>query len=244
MDILDKKEINLTIQSNIDEFGCEIIEVEGNGYFPSYVYTIGLYQEFNHPEIVCFGLSCETMIDMLNQLKDTIEEANICYEVDKMYYNILPKEYPITFLKVNHLYYSEYFDVAVDFYEKSGYSFYQLIWPDNSKLFPWQKHFDLNIKYNQPLLDRNLDFFFLEDRNMTIFTTENVLSKNKPILFVEHDEDGDWFFLEREDVEEECIIMSTLQEIVNLDPSLNTLNALDFNQYAVRDDINDDWFIE
>lgn len=244
MDNFDKKNINLNIQNNIDEFGCEIIEVEGNDYFPTYVYTIGLFQQFGHPEIVCFGLSSDTMTNIVQQVRDSIEESNISFEVDKQYYNFLPKEYPITFLKVNSLYYVEYLELAVDFYDKSDFPCYQLIWPDHSKLFPWQKHFDQEIKYNQPLLDRNLDFFFLEDRNMTIFTTENILSKNKSILFVEHDEEGDWFFLEDEDIDEEYIIMSTLQDIVKLDSTINLLNALDFNQYAIRNNITEDWIIE
>ena len=237
-------DINSNIQSTIDEFGCDIIEVEGNNYFPSYIYTVGLFQQFNHPEIVCFGLSSETMIALINQIRENIEEDRAMYEVNKQYYGFLPQEYPISFLKVQSLFYMEYFEIAVGFYNSKDFPFIELIWPDSSKLFPYQNGFDEKIKYNQPLLDRNIDFFFIEDREFPIFTTENILTKKKCILFVDHDDEGDWFFLESEDIDEDSIIMSTMDEIVKIDKSVNNLYALNFNECATRENIHQDWIVE
>lgn len=158
MDDLDRENINISIQNNIDEFGCELIEIEGNDYFPSYIYTIGLFQQFNHPEIVCFGLSSETMIALLNQIRENVEEDKITYEANELYQGFLPKGYPISFLQVDSVFLKEYFEIATDFYKSKDVPFLELIWPDQSKLFPFQKGFDEGIKFNQPLLDRNIDF--------------------------------------------------------------------------------------
>lgn len=76
------------------------------------------------------------------------------------------------------------------------------------------------------------------------FYNRKYFIKQKAILFVEHDDEGDWFFLESEEVEEEDIIMSTMAKIVEIDQSVNGLYALNFNQYATRDHIDQEWIIE
>jgi len=53
---MDDAQERKEILKNIEEYGCHLILIEGDNYCPAFVYSIGLYQKFGHPEIICFGL--------------------------------------------------------------------------------------------------------------------------------------------------------------------------------------------
>ena len=69
----------------------------------------------------------------------------------------------------------------------------QLVWPDKEHRFPWDVGFFPDWKFRQPLLDRNMDFKFYEERNLGVYTTNDVLA-GAPVLIVYHNLDGDWQF--------------------------------------------------
>ena len=98
------KEMKIDIQNTIDDAGCQIIVVPGGEYLPGFAYTIGLYQQFNHPEIICFGLIVDTMQALLNEIKNCVEENKI-FETGKEYEGFLRKGSPITFIPVEKVFY-------------------------------------------------------------------------------------------------------------------------------------------
>jgi hypothetical protein len=71
----------------------------------------------------------------------------------------------------------------------------QLVWTDRNGNYPWDKDYEEEFIYRQPLLDRNANFKFREAKNVAVFTTRQWLDEKKPILRVVHDADGDWQFL-------------------------------------------------
>lgn len=230
----------LDIQDTIDESGCQIMIVEGSEYLPSYAYTIGLYQQYNHPEIICFGLLPSVMQSLLNQIKNCLEEKEE-FEPNKDYKGFLQKDVPICFIAVDKIFYAEYLNSAIEFYGNDDFPCLQLIWPDKKLRFPWDKNFNPEFKNIQPLLDRDTDFFFYEDKNLMIFTTENVLKKKKPISYVCHDDEGDWFFLEDESVEGDELINTSLGEIVALHPELNKFYSLDYGWESFKNTETKEW---
>ena len=50
------KQITANILKDIDEHRLHIAFVESDGYCPRFGYSIGLYKEFNHPELIIIGL--------------------------------------------------------------------------------------------------------------------------------------------------------------------------------------------
>ncbi len=42
------------ILQNIEQYGCHLVLIEADNYLPAFVYSIGLYQKFGHPEIKRF----------------------------------------------------------------------------------------------------------------------------------------------------------------------------------------------
>lgn len=227
------------LQDSIDEVGFQMIDITDDNYLPPYVYTLGLSQQFNHPEIICFGLSSEVIQSFLTIAKDKIEEGEI-FEPHKPYTGFLDKNVKVYFLPVDENYLKDYLGYADWFYKGENYSAMQLVWPDKRGNFPWDKKFDQNLEFAQPLLDRNIDFRFYESKKLGVFTTQNILN-GELIRYVIHDEEGDWFFLENDQVDNDDIQIVSLEQIVKIDPTINTIYYLQYGWEATREDRDAEW---
>lgn len=246
MNDLNTKEIMTTdeqeriaIQDIIDEYGCQVMQVEGNDYLPAFAYTIGLFQQFNHPEIICFGLSQEVLQTLLNNVKDRVEDEEII-EPGVNYKGFLDGDAEVTFLEVDKEFYEEYLGYGKWFYGGEDFPALQLVWPDKKKRFPWDQKFDENLQFIQPLLDRDVDFRFYESRQLGVFVTQSVMDGGL-ITYVSHDEEGDWFFLDDEDVDDEKIMIVALDSVVQIDPTINGINYLQYGWEARRQARDGEW---
>jgi len=226
------------IQDTINQYGCYIILIEADDSIPAFAYTIGLKQKFNHPEIICFGLSLDLLGCLLNDACDLIKNGASLQA--GIYYNEFIEDFPIQFLSVNKSFYPNYLGIANDFYKNHDYSALQLVWPDKQSLFPWEESFNANWKFKQPLLDRNIDFKFYEEKNVAVFTTHHVL-EGKPILYVYHNDDGAWQFHSEQEPDLKDSKLVCLKEITKIDSSVNELYHLPLGKSAWRESINDPW---
>ncbi|MGK7390507.1 MAG: immunity protein Imm33 domain-containing protein [Candidatus Cyclobacteriaceae bacterium M2_1C_046] len=87
---------------------------------------------------------------------------------------------------------------------------------------------------------------FKDPPNTAVFTTKFVTEEYKPITYVSHDDDGsDWQFFSNDDFKElESIArIVSLQEIINLDPSIRELADMPVGYYATRKSKDDKWII-
>ena len=64
---------------------------------------------------------------------------------------------------------------------------------------------------------------------------------SKPILYVVHDEEGDWQFLDGGDVSEEDANLVSLESITELDPTVNALADLPTGWAAERAAADKSW---
>ncbi|MCH2045275.1 MAG: DUF4262 domain-containing protein [Saprospiraceae bacterium] len=223
-------------KEHIQKYGLSIPMIEATDYLPSFAYSVGLQETFNHPEIICLGLDTQTMHSLINNIADIVEkEGDI--KANQEYDNIL-ENYRATFLKVDPRNIEDYFGVAINFYGTIKIDALQLIWTDRNNKFPWEDGFEDVFKYKQPLLDRNADFKFREPKNLCIFTTEQWVNGNAPILRVYHEENGDWQFLTDKVGEGKLV---ALEQIILRDPSLNEVFDLEYGEKAERSKIGGRW---
>jgi hypothetical protein len=230
---------NQEIQQKIDQFGCFIICIESDNHLPEFAYTIGLYQKFNHPEIICFGLPQSLLFSVLNTACDLIKEGQSFQTGNHLYQDFIA-DYPVQFLHVNQSFYPDYWGTGCNFYGHRDFPAIQLVWPDKESIFPWEPGFNGKWKFKQPLLDRSMDFKFYEEKNVAVFTTGHVL-EGKPIVYVVHTEDGEWEFHSEYDNGDEDIKLVSLESITKLDPGINQLYHLSPGQRAWRDSKEDAW---
>ncbi|MFY0253582.1 DUF4262 domain-containing protein [Chitinophaga sp. 30R24] len=226
------------IQNKIDQYGCYIVLVEPDNYLPSYAYTIGLYQKFKHAEIISFGLSTALLGDLLNSACALITSGSTLNA--GVLYDEFIKNYPVQFLDVDKSYHSDYMAICNIFYRTDNYPTLQMVWPDKQPLFPWEAGFNSDWKFKQPLLDRNTDFKFYEEKNVAVFTTRHVL-EGKPILYVYHNDDGAWQFHSEQEPDLKDSKLVCLEEITKIDLSVNELYHLSLGKRAWREAVNDPW---
>lgn len=225
-------------KSDIEKHGLTVIIIEGTDYLPAFAYSIGLWQRFEHPEIICFGLTTKTLHALINNVADIVKEGKtIATNID--FYDIFEST-RAQFLKVDHRNIGDYFGTAINFYETSDFPTIQLVWTDRNDKFPWEDGFEEEFTYRQPLLDRNADFKFREAKNLAVFTTRQWLELSRPILRVVHENNGDWQFLTGDQIQEDAKLVS-LEKMTLRDETLNQVFDLDYGEEAEREFIGDSW---
>jgi hypothetical protein len=224
--------------SDIEKFGLSVIIIEATDYLPSFAYSIGLWQKFKHPEIICFGLRNQTLHSVINDVADIVKSGQTI-EANKIYNDFFENS-RAEFLKVDKRNLDNYFGKAIEFYDSKEFPALQLIWTDREDRFPWETGFENEFIYKQPLLDRNADFKFREVKNLATFTTRQWIEQQKPILRVVHDSDGDWQFLTGDQLQEDIKIVA-LEELVLRDKTLNEIFDLEYGEAAEREFIGGKW---
>ena len=235
---IDPNEQLVRTKSNIEKFGLQVIMVNATDYSPSFAYSIGLYETYKHPEIICFGLPNDLGHGIINDVAALIKNGEQIRPL-KNYDNIF-KNSRSEFLKVDERNIDDYFAAALNFYQTTKFPALQLVWTDRNDKFPWEENFEEKFLYDQPLLDRNADFKFKEQKKLGIFTTRQWLELNKPILRVVHDLDGDWQFLTGDQMPEDIRLVA-LEQMVIKDKTLNEVFNLDYGHSAERKFIGDEW---
>ncbi len=240
--MLNHQQQDATIESNlikaIKDFGWTVGIVEATDYLPSFAYTIGLWKNFAHPELISFGLTPQTLRAILNIGGELVKsgqrfEAGIDYST---FFDNAPAQ----FVGVDSRNLKDYFGYAVWFNHTADFPALQLVWTDRNNRYPWDVSFDDGFADRQPLLDRNADFKFREARNVAVFTTRQWLEESKPILRVVHDDDGEWQFLTNDQMPEDIRIVA-LEQMVLRDLTLNDVFNLDYGQSAAREFVGDNW---
>jgi len=223
---------------NIEKFGLQVIMVFATEYSPSFAYSVGLLQSYGHPEVICFGLKTDLMHILINDVAEIIKKGETI-EVGRAYSNIFDNS-TAEFLKVAPGNIGDYFNVAIRHYGNNHFPAIQLVWTDRNDKFPWEKDFEEEFIYKQPLLDRNTDFKFREARNLAVFTTRQWLDLQQPILHVVHNKDGDWQFLTGDQMPEDIRIVS-IEGMIRKDITLNEVFDLNYGQSANRLHIGGEW---
>lgn len=235
---INKNDLLERTKQDIVQFGLQVISVTSTDYSPSFSYSIGLTQTYQHPEIICFGLSSGLGHEIINDIASMIKNGTI-FEDGKIYTDIF-QDSKATFLTVDQSNLEYYFGVGLNYYQGETFTALELIWTDRNDLFPWEENFEEEFLYKQPLLDRNVEFKFNEPHNLSIFTTRQWLEENRPILRVVHDHDGDWQFLTGDQMPEDIRVVA-LSEIVRSDQTLNEIFDLEYGEEAERASVGEEW---
>lgn len=226
------------ILSDVEEHGFHVALFNGDGYSPSFAYTIGLFKTYGYPELICFGLTLDLLHSVLWSGKRLLDKQSAPDE-SVGYPNFL-EGFNVRFVKVDKVRYPDYFGYAGWFYDSWDFPAMQIVWPDKQALFPWKEGFNPDWKFSQPLLDRSSEFRFREERNLGIYTTRQVL-EGLPILHVSHENDGDWQFLCDTTTDVADLKLVCLEEIVKRDPTINDLYDLNYGWSAWRESREDEW---
>jgi hypothetical protein len=224
--------------ADIEEFGWSVLLIEATDYLPSFAYTVGLWKNYNHPEIISFGLSTQTLHAILNIAGEIVKSGQRL--IAQRNYSDFFETGSAQFVGVDQRNIQDYFGYAIWFNDQEEFPAAQLVWTDRKDKFPWDIDYEKEFEIKQPLLDRNADFKFREVKNLAVFTTRQWIELNKPILRVIHDSDGDWQFLTGDQMPDDIKVVA-LEQMVLRDKTLNEVFNLEYGEEAEREYIGGEW---
>lgn len=134
----------------LEQWGWYVISVAAE---PTFSYSIGLYQHFQHPEIIVFGLSYDTGHRVINDAGKRIKEG-FKYNAQCRYDDLL-QDYECEFRSVDPSRYDGHLNYAMWYYQNSDFPAIQLIWPDKQHRFPWEPDFAEEFRDDQPMLEHS-----------------------------------------------------------------------------------------
>lgn len=142
---------NRKVLADIAEHGWHVVIVPEDDEGAGFAYTVGLTHQFDHAEIIIFGLSHEVMHHVLNEIGTDIKNGKR-FVADTQVGGIL-QGYDCAFVAVNQTQHNEYLGGCVWLY-KGRFDALQCFWTDKAGRFPWEDGFPEVLKAKQPILSR------------------------------------------------------------------------------------------
>lgn len=242
------------IISDVRAFGWHVLGISSERS-PDWAYSIGMWHTFRSPDLAIFGLPTDHAISLINDVGARVREGSPLQTDDRLG-DLLTSGLDLTTRPVDPGWYPAVFGQGVRFAVVPPWPVLQVVWPDRSGRFPWQAGFDPGFVQDQPRLwlrptDHPLGRWssllapdpwpFSDDVDARVFTTRRVVEEQAPILWVYHDADGDWQFIDDGPTEQEDIALVHLGHLVGADTSLAELADLPLGWMASRPATGDPW---
>ena len=149
--IIDDSEAFIEERVREGGWSVEVIPAGEGKNEPAFAYTIGLFENFKHAELIVFGQRHETMGFILNELGDRIRSGKPLAPGDRISgclegYDVLIRE-----VKEKKSY-KEHVGYARWFYKGSHFPLFQVVWPDLQGHFPGEAGVAEILESQQPLL--------------------------------------------------------------------------------------------
>ena len=140
--------------ADVVEYGCHIVTIPQDAEGPGYSFSIGLFLNFRHPDMVVFGLSHEIACILINDIREKIEQGGKFQagEETSQFFT----QAKVSFVPVNSNFYRDYFGCSLWFYRclNDKFPMLQAVWADRQGKFPWETGHDPQAAKLQPILSQ------------------------------------------------------------------------------------------
>ena len=142
---------------HVREHGCSVISIPWEGKEPGYVFSVGLFANYDHPELILFGMHPENAHAIINDVRDRVAAGQKFADGD-ISDDFLMNGYKVCFWQVPLKVYPDYLGTAMWFYRNCRPVFpcLQIIWQDAKRRFPWEDECLPDVKADQPLLKKSV----------------------------------------------------------------------------------------
>lgn len=137
---------------HIREHGCSVVSIPGSAKESPFVFSVGLFANYDHPELIMFGMPPDNAQAIINDVRDRVAAGHKFADGD-ISDEFLEGGYKVAFWDVPMMIYPKYLGTAIWFYWKFGpFPCLQIVWPDINRRFPWEADCIPGVKADQPLL--------------------------------------------------------------------------------------------
>ena len=138
------------VYHDVKTYGWHVVNILELPNTPGWSFSIGFFQTFSHPEVVVFGLNNGLNQSVINSIGEDLR-AGVVHKVDEPYGELI-EGFDCVLKPVRPIWYRDFLGYANWFYKGPHYPALQCIWPDKNARFPWDKDFNPNWLFAQPLL--------------------------------------------------------------------------------------------
>lgn len=142
------------IEGRIKDKGWTIAMMEGDYEkgVPFHMYTVGLTELFNHPEIVLIGIYNKGIETIFEMFVDAIKNNKKVFETHKRYPRYV-QDYDVYFIDVLDEY-KDLFLATERHYEGKKYDMIQLLLPDTNNKLPFEEGCEKEMAGHQIMLNK------------------------------------------------------------------------------------------
>jgi len=140
--------------SQIETYGWNVTKIfrRQGETGPEWAFSTGLFQSYQHPEIVILGLPLDTMQEIINNIGLEVKKG-ARFELEQEYQGIFAR-CGCRFRAVDQSQYKPYLGWALWFYESDPFPVLQCFWPDKEGKYPWEAGCSESVISSQPSLER------------------------------------------------------------------------------------------
>jgi hypothetical protein len=73
---------------DVADYGWHVLKVLDQPDVPGWAYSVGLYQNFAHPEVIVFGQDIDLMHSMIHAIGDSVRSGKT-FEVERQYPDLI-----------------------------------------------------------------------------------------------------------------------------------------------------------
>lgn len=143
-------EYEASLLDNIAKHGWHCTSVFGEGGAPGFTYTVGLFDSYQHPELLVIGLSGQLSHHMISNVA-TAARKDEPLDLGAASDDIL-EGFSCVFAQVPVERYADYVLSARWYYRGDDFPLYQIVWPDEQGNYPWNPEADDKLLAAQPVL--------------------------------------------------------------------------------------------
>ncbi len=129
-------DVEAQILDKVETVGWYVCVVAEDEEGPGFAFSIGLFESFGHPEVICFGPPPETLAAIVNLVGEAVKEGTIFG--DGAVSDDIIEGHRCSFRAASKQAYREYLGYALWFYDGDDFPVLQLVLPDSHGLFPWE----------------------------------------------------------------------------------------------------------
>ncbi len=148
---IDREQYRQSVLNNIEKFGFHTTSVMGSDPDEvSYSYSTGIHETINKPDIIIFGLSPSVSHAVIGIYYDRVKSGEL-FEPGIEYSGFL-KGYPVMLASVPKAKIDEHMLCIPWLYPGREHEAYQILYPDDDGLWPWEDSVSGSFRQLQPVL--------------------------------------------------------------------------------------------
>ena len=145
-----KDEAEQKALDDIRKHGLHLIHVHDDSQGPGFTYSIGLFENYAHPEIILFGLKAELASVLINNIAFDIKEEKT-FTAGEFHEGVLD-DFLCYFGEVPGEHFRDYVGWARWFYQGDNFRLLQCVYPTVHGIFPWENDFPEDTRWHCPML--------------------------------------------------------------------------------------------